>query len=407
MSDSGLDDFLHELQLRHQRVAGAARAIVKTAKAQGRKTLTPSESQIIRELQGLTARIAETKGEIKRSGVGNPLLQELKTGTTSRRGGAQFAQAINRARLVAPLSFGDEQVRALHNAIEAGESRRIEARAFNSVDSLLPEHLWPQVIAKQHDNRIIDRLPVYPTSLPSVSYIKHTGTTGVPAVTAEGAVKPELTFGTQEVIATVQKIAAHAGTSWEIISDWENFHSWIQTELLAQIVDVENNEILNGTGAGHITGFLATSGILTHTVDTVNDETALDALEVAITKLRVGSSLATADLLILNPATWSAIRRSKDAQDRYLTQPDPTVGEANSAWGVPVLVTTQIAAGEGVLLDTQKFGRVHVREVLNIRTGHSGDDLVRNIVRTVAEERLTLAVEHPSAVLAIDGLPTA
>lgn len=38
------------------------------------------------------------------------------------------------------------------------------------------------------------------------------------------------------------------------------------------------------------------------------------------------------------------------------------------------------------------------------RTG-SGDDVVRNIVRSVAEERLNLAVERPAAICWIKNLP--
>jgi hypothetical protein len=44
----------------------------------------------------------------------------------------------------------------------------------------------------------------------------------------------------------------------------------------------------------------------------------------------VGSSLAEADLAIFYPSTWSAIRRTKDNQERYLVQADPSVGEVNT-----------------------------------------------------------------------------
>jgi hypothetical protein len=51
---------------------------------------------------------------------------------------------------------------------------------------------------------------------------------------------------------------------------------------------------------------------------------------------------------------------------------------------VPVLVTPQLTAGLGVLVDSTKFGRVHVREPIGVRVGFSGDDFTRNIVRYVA-----------------------
>lgn len=109
----------------------------------------------------------------------------------------------------------------------------------------------------------------------------------------------------------------------------------------------------------------------------------------------------------MHPDTFSGLRTQKDDYGRYLTTPDPTQDTANTIWGVEVLQTTQIAAGDGVLLDTTKFGRVHMRESLFVRWGYSGSDFTNNIVRYVGEERLALAVERPAAVLALSGLPVA
>jgi hypothetical protein len=99
-------------------------------------------------------------------------------------------------------------------------------------------------------------------------------------------------------------------------------------------------------------------------------------------------------------------RATKDNYGRYLISADPTSDEANSLWGVEVLPTTQITAGDGLLLDTRKFGFVVVREAVSLRTGTNDDDFTRNLQRWVAEERLELAVERPAAVLSISGLPT-
>ena len=53
------------------------------------------------------------------------------------------------------------------------------------------------------------------------------------------------------------------------------------------------------------------------------------------------------------------------------------------------------------------FGRMTIREPLSGRVGFANDDLVRNIYRWVCEQRLALAVEHPSAILSITKLPVA
>ncbi|MDD7814449.1 phage major capsid protein [Mycobacterium sp. CSUR Q5927] len=170
---------------------------------------------------------------------------------------------------------------------------------------------------------------------------------------------------------------------------------------------------MGGDGtSGHLTGLSHTSGILIHdaSADTGSNVTAIDSIEKSTAALRAGPSLATANLLVLHPNTWSALCRLKDSTGRFLfigSDSDPSQVEATSIFGVPVLVTTQQAAGSALLLDTAKFGRALVRAPLTLKVGYTQDDFVRNIVRIIAEERFVLQVERPSAVLQVTGLPTA
>jgi HK97 family phage major capsid protein len=331
----------------------------------------------------------------------------FRAAADSGTGAGVHAKGIVTGRQVAPLAFDDESLRALHTAAVSRQS--LQVKAFSSPDSLLPAQLYPVPIGPVHEGRLIERLPTMATTAPAVEYIRHSSTTGAAAVVAEGGLKPEIVMNTTPMTATAQKIAAHVGTSWEAISDWDNWTSYVQGELFRQVIDVENAELLAGDGTtGHLTGLLHTSGILTHdaSADTGTNVTALDSVEKSIATLRTGAALAEPDLIVLHPLTWSALRRIKDNQGRFLTAPDPTADEAASIWGMPVLVTTQLAAGAGVLLDTTKFGRVLVREGLSLRTGSNNDDFTHNIVRFVAEERLSLAVERPAALLSITGLPT-
>lgn len=305
----------------------------------------------------------------------------------------------------APIDLPVEGLKSMHDAMANQSNFVIKTKSFSTVDSLLPPELQAYVVGPQHETRLLDRLPVLPTSAPSIEYLRHTSTTGSPAITAEGGPKPELVLNTDKVIVAMQKIAAHSALSFEVISDWDGFQSYFQAELQRQVIDTENQELINGDGTtGHLTGLLATSGILTQAV---GSNTPLDTVSLAIAALRTGSALATGNLLVLHPNTWSALQRVKDNQGRYIVQTDPTLGAANTLWGVEVLPTTTIAAGVGALLDTRKFGYAVVRESLILRTGTNADDFSRNLVRTVAEERLALAVERPAAVCKITGLPVA
>lgn len=386
---TGLHTMMCEARAAAEREASG---ILSAASAAGRDLLTDSENRLFRTAietrDQLTVRIDETAAEIARCGLDSPVVAMLR----------------NAGSTPPPLSamFGEPELRALHAACTSRQSLRVESRTTGTPTGLLPATLWPSVLGPQHEGRLLDRLPTATTESGSVEYIAHLSTTGSPAVTAEGQPKSELQFVLDRLTATVQKLACHIGVSWEALSDFGAFQSYVTTEIFRQVIDVENAFLLSGDGP--TTGLLNTPNVLPYHVGL--GETALDALESAIADLRTGPSLATADIIVMHPGSWSAIRRSKDLQDRYLTQADPTRGEASSVWGCPVMVTTQIARGTALLLDSSKFGRVHIRQPLSLQVGYSGTDLIDNITRFVAEERLALTVERPSAALVIDGLPT-
>jgi HK97 family phage major capsid protein len=137
------------------------------------------------------------------------------------------------------------------------------------------------------------------------------------------------------------------------------------------VVQVENEELLYGTGTEHFAGFFSTSGILRHQLAGA-DTPAPDAIEQAIEQIRPGPALAEPDLFVMSPSSWSVLRRIKDDLHRYTLSPDPTREEANQLWGVPVLVTAQCNPGEDLLIETTKFGKALVREGLVMRQGRSG-----------------------------------
>jgi HK97 family phage major capsid protein len=298
-----------------------------------------------------------------------------------------------------PMAFSEESLRAVHKAMQDGQNIRV--KAFSTVDSLLPAQLHPNVIGKIHEHRLMDRLPITPMSAPSLTFLVHSSNTGgPPAITAEGATKPDITLNFTSSTIQAQKIASTFGISWESQLDFPGLISYAQGEIFKQTIDAENSALINGSSG--IVGFQQTSGILTLAYSTGS---YLDTFSQAIENLRVGSALADADLIVMHPGTFGAIRRQKDGQSRYLLNPDPTRDEANNIWGVEVLQTTAINAGTALVMDTQKFGFVALRSGLEIFSGYTNDDFQRNISRWAIEERLNLACERPSAVLNITNLP--
>jgi HK97 family phage major capsid protein len=308
---------------------------------------------------------------------------------------------------VNPLRLSEASSKTLFDTAQSRGS--VKVKAFSTLESLIPAQLDPSVLTKNlHEQRVLDYLPAQAITAPSYEVIVHNSTSGAASPVGEGQAKPEIILNTTSQTLTAIKLACHVGMSYESVSDYSSWQGYIQGEVLRQLQDVENQQLLNGSGSGgNMTGLLATSGILTHDFSAdPGGYTSLDAVEASIAQLRVSTALAEPDLLILNPTCWAAMRRTKTSQGAYILN-DPSLSAVDHLWGVRVIVTTAMTNGTGLLLDTVKMGKVYIREGISIHTGTNTDDLVKNILRIVLEERLVLGVTRPAAVLAISNLPTA
>ena len=363
--NTAISGLLEQLTRQRDNLRSGLEADLSAARRSGRTTLTDLERRDLEDIRALNQRIEEAQAEAKRAGT-SPVSGKL-------------GRQVSTAGQLTPLTLPDEELRRLHGAAQREEHCRIDSRAFSTVEGFLPGQLYGQVIGQQHEGRLLDRLPGVAMETASIDFIRHISTTGAPSTVAEGAIKNELVLNTDLITEPARKLAAHTATSTEIAQDWPSWNAYVVGELAAQIVDLENNQLLNGTGSSPVTdmvGFYATSGILTHdaSADTGSGVTALDSVELGISALRTGSALAVADVLVLNPATWSKIRRVKDTQGRFLAQPDPTAAEANSLWGITVVQTTANPVGKALLLDSSKFGYVGVPRA--IRCGPDGQMMI-------------------------------
>lgn len=389
MSTAAVTGLATELRRRRDALRADLENRLATAKRDGREQLTADEREALETLRGLNERIEYQD-------------QEAARGRLPSFGG-KLGRNVNSGARIAPIGFGLEELRHAHERLAAGESVRLEARDFATAGPLLPAELAPWVTELQHEGRIADRLPAIGITVPSIEIIQINSVTGAAGIVAEGETKPEVTPVTTPLTVTAQKVAAHVGLSYEALADFDTFSNYVRIELQRQVIMAENAELLYGDGTtGHLHGFFRAANILSFDATTAAQD--IDAIEQGIAALRVGPSLATPNLCVLNPTTWSTIRRTKDDFHRYLLSADPTADEASSIWGIEVVTTTQCQEGDGLLVDTGKYGRAVVREPLSMRIGWSGDDFTKNILRTVCEERLNNAIERPSAILHLKNL---
>lgn len=83
-----------------------------------------------------------------------------------------------------------------------------------------------------------------------------------------------------------------------------------------------------------------------------------------------------------------------------VVSPSPTAAQPLSLWGVPILVSSQVASGVAVVANLPAAAVVFSREPAKLFVDPYGLSTT-NMVRIVAEERLALGVVRPSAIVRV------
>ena len=270
--------------------------------------------------------------------------------------------------------------------------------------SLVPGARVPGIVTPPNRHFTIrDLLAPGRTSSSSVEFVKETGFTNSAAPVAEGAQKPksDLTFN---LFNTPVRTLAHIfKASRQIMDDAPALASYINARGTYGLKFVEENQILNGDGTGqNLHGILPQATAFAPAFAPASP-TAIDRLRLAILQVILAEYPASG--FVLHPTDWAKIELTKDAGGNYI------VGSAQSPigpslWGLPVVQTQAIAAGDFLTgafnLAAQIYDRMDVEVLLS---SENVDDFEKNMFTIRIEERLALAVYRPEAFVTGDVNP--
>ena len=224
----------------------------------------------------------------------------------------------------------------------------------------------------------------------TLQYLVEGAIQGAPAVTAEGAEKPQVHFADPTpVTVALKKIACHIKEADEYIDDYPFLASAINGRLLYHLGLVEQNTL--------VTDLLGTSGIQTGTYAANATATAIaEAILKAAMDVQESSGFA-ADAIVINPIDWYNLRIARDGEERYYGGGFFGPQNVPNLWGIPVCVTTAVAANTIVVGAFKTCGSVVSKNGVSVEATNSNeDDFVKNLMTIRAEERLALAVRRPA-----------
>ena len=231
----------------------------------------------------------------------------------------------------------------------------------------------------------------------AITYFMQGAYEGAPAVTAQGAKKPQNSTSFTPTTLALSKIAAYIKETDEIIWDASFLASEVQNSLVFKLGVKEDATI--------VTTVAGTNGILTVTLGT--GESLADGIIGAIMKIKDASAY-DASVVIMNPADFLAALKAKDGNDQYYgggyftgAYGTGAYGVPTSIWGVPVFTNSNITAGTA-LVAAREAVKVWRKGGLDVKLYEQNeDDALYNRVTLLAEERLACAVVDLNGVCKI------
>lgn len=228
----------------------------------------------------------------------------------------------------------------------------------------------------------------------TLEYVRETGFTNNAAPVAEGDLKPQSDLKFDLVNTSAKVIAHHMKASRQILSDFSQLRSFIDSRLIYGLEYVEEGQLLNGDGTGQNLNGLIPQATAYAAPFAIASATIIDTVRLALLQAELAEYPSTG--LVVNPKDWGRVETLKDADGRYLIG-DPQGTINRTLWGVPVVRTPAIAEDKFLAGAFRMGAQVFDRWDARVEVGYVNDDFTRNMVTVLAEERLALAVYRPEA----------
>lgn len=362
-----------------KRIEDYAKAQAEGATAEAKAALAAAEASA-KAVQGLADRLVEAEQKLV-AGVMRGTEEPNSLGALVVRSDAfkQFQSgATNKMRIEANTITG-QSGSPVENNDTLTQSQRLSGIIPGAFRSL----------------RIRDVLPSGNTASNIIEYTRELAYTNNAAETAEGITKPETDITFELVSAPVRTVAHWIKLSRQVMDDAPAVASYIDTRLRYGVERRIDAQLISGNGVGQNLGGLTKSGNFTAFTPATGD-TALDSLNKAKYLIEAADYAATA--IVMNPADWGAIERSKTSYGEYVIG-DPRSAIGPVLWGLPVVVSNSMTSGKLLVGAFDIAAQVWNRQGVSVEMTESNDtDFVKNLITVRAEARLALAIYRPASV---------
>lgn len=303
----------------------------------------------------------------------------------------------------------DDFKKSVGNLLEGkGGKMSVQVKAITSASGsagqgVIPDYLAGVNVPNNRRLTIRDLMAPGRTTSNLVRYLKENGFTNNAGPTAEGTRKNESSLTYALTDASVKKLTHFIKASTEILEDFAQLQSQIDSRLRYGLAFVEEAQLLKGSGTGNNLNGIYTQATAYSAPITIATPSRMDVLRLALLQAELAEY--PSDGIVLHPSDWAAIELTKDTTGQYIIG-NPQGNLRPTLWGQPV-VATQAMTVDTFLVGAFKMGsQIFDRDDANVVIStENEDDFVNNLVTIMAEERLTSAVYRPEAFVKGDITP--
>jgi len=250
--------------------------------------------------------------------------------------------------------------------------------------------------------RILDIVPMGPTSQAAIVHMEETTRTNTAVEIAESAgAAVEATLAWTQRSQTVENVGVYIPVTDQQLEDVEQVASVINVELTSMLRERIDSQILNGTGVTPlIAGINTTAHAAVQSVVLAGDR--LDAIYNILKRVRV-TGRAIPNFIVMHPNDWETIRLMK-TDDGLYKMGNPIDAGVERVWGTPVIQTDACTEGSVLTGAFDTWCKLwEKRGVLIEVTDSHGTDFIHFVKEVRASTRVAMTVTRPLAFCWLTG----
>ena len=184
-----------------------------------------------------------------------------------------------------------------------------------------------------------------------------------------------------------------------MLDNLQGLSGYLSYVLPQELYNTEDTQLLTGSGSGVNLFGLATGAQTDADIPSGFEVASPNYWDCILASFAtIAASKAKANAILMNPADVYLMAAAKGSNGQYVA-PIFWVNNVPTLFGVPITMTTAVAAGTFYTADTNKAGMLFQRKAPSIRFfDQDSDNVQKNLITVRVEEELSFAQFHTTAV---------